>query len=104
MAAATKSTDLNGSLGQFGAIFFAVALIVCSRWFLRSDLSDAIADSVRRRHGGGLDSAALDRIDELSERMEEALGELRAEVMELSERMLVEVRGRKALGDDRAYR
>jgi len=31
-----------------GSLFLAVALIICARWFFRSDLSDAVAEALRR--------------------------------------------------------
>ncbi len=91
-----------------GTILMAVALIVCGRWFFRSELPEAIADSMRSKHGGGLNPAVMERIDELADRMDEELGELRADLVELGERMefteriLTDVRGSKALGETRA--
>ena len=70
-----------------GTVFFAVALIVCARLFFRSDLSDAVAESIRRKQGGGVDPALAERLEELAERLEVEMGELRTEVMELGERV-----------------
>ncbi len=86
----------------------AVALIVCGRWFFRSELPEAVADSMRSKHGGRLDPAVMERVEELADRMEEELGELRADLTELGERMefteriLTDARARRALGETRA--
>ena len=86
-----------------GTLFLAVAIIVCARWFFQSELSTAVAEAMRAKHGGTADPLFLERFDELAERMEEELGELRGDVAELSERVdftervLLEVRGRSEL-------
>ncbi len=90
------------------SLFIAVALIVCCRWFFRSELSGAVAESVRRKHGGGVDPALLGRFEELAERLEQEMGELRGEVLELgervdfTERVLIEVRQRQGLPESRS--
>ncbi len=86
-----------------GSLFMAVAIIVCARWFFRSDLSDAMAESVRSKNAGGIDPALSERIEELADRMEDEMGALRNEVMELgervefAERLLTNVRQREGL-------
>jgi len=90
-----------------GTLFLAVALVICARWFFRSEMSDAVAQSIRRKHGGGVDPDLIERIEELAERMDEDLGHLRAEVSELgervdfTERVLLEVRRRDELPQPR---
>jgi hypothetical protein len=86
-----------------GSLFLAIALIVCARWFFRSELSDAVADSLRRRHADGIDPVLVERVEEIAERMEEEIGQLRADVGELgervefTERLLAAVRDREGL-------
>jgi hypothetical protein len=86
-----------------GTLFLAVALIVCARWFFRSELSDAVAESLRRKHRGEIEPEMAEQIEELAERLDEELVQLRGEITELSERMdftervLVEVRQRQGL-------
>ena len=86
----------------------AVALIICARWFFRSELSDAVAESVRRKHRGEIDPEMAERIEELAERLDDELVHLRGEITELSERMdftervLVEVRQRNGLPEPKA--
>jgi len=93
-----------------GGLFLAVALIVCARWFFRSELSDAVAEALRRKHGVAVDPALVERVEELAERMEEELGGLRGEVVELSERLefaerlLVDVRRREGLPEPHSTR
>jgi len=70
-----------------GGLFLAVAIIVCARWFFRSDLSDAVGEALRRKHGVGLDSTLVERLEVLAERVDAEIGELRNEVMELGERV-----------------
>lgn len=70
-----------------GSLFLAVAIILCARWFFRSDLSDAVGEALRRKHGAGLDPTLVERLEELAERMDDEMGELRNEVMELGERV-----------------
>ena len=70
-----------------GSLFLAVAIIVCARWFFRSDLSDAVGEALRAKHGGGVNPALTERFEELADRMEVEVGELRNEVMELGERV-----------------
>ncbi len=90
-----------------GSLFLAVAIIVCARWFFHSELSTAVAEAMRAKHGGTVDPLFMERFDELAERMEEELGELRGDVVELSERVdftervLLEVRGRNELPEGR---
>ena len=45
----------------------AVALIICARWFFRSELSDALAEAMRRKHRGEIDPDLAERLDELTE-------------------------------------
>ena len=86
----------------------AVALIICARWFFRSELSDAVAESLRRRNRGELDPELAERIEELTERLDDELAQLRSEIGELGERMdftervLVEVRQREGLPEPEA--
>ena len=86
-----------------GSLFLAVAIIVCARWFFHSELSTAVAEALRAKHGGSVDPLLVERIDELAERVEDELGELRGDVVELAERIeftervLLEVRGRSEL-------
>lgn len=86
-----------------GSLFLAIAIIVCARWFFQSELSTAVAEAMRAKHGGPIDPLLAERLDELAERVDEELGELRGEVMELAERVeftervLLEVRGRSEL-------
>ena len=86
-----------------GSLFMAVAIIFCARWFFRSDLSDAVGESLRRKHSGELDPTLVGRLEELADRMDEDMGELRNEVMELgervefAERLLTAVRQREGL-------
>jgi hypothetical protein len=81
----------------------AVALIICARWFFRSELSDAVAESVRRKNRGEIDPDLAERLEELTERFGEELEQLRGEIVELNERqdfterVLVEVRQREGL-------
>ncbi len=91
-----------------GTLFLAVALVICARWFFRSEMSDAVAQSIRSKHGvRGVDPELIERVEELAERMDEELGQLRAEVSELSERIdftervLLEVRRREELPQPR---
>ncbi|MEJ2236915.1 MAG: hypothetical protein P8X82_01325 [Gemmatimonadales bacterium] len=90
-----------------GTLFLAVALVICARWFFRSEMSDAVAQSIRSKHRGEVDPELVERIEELAERMDEALGQLRAEVTELgervdfTERVLLEVRRRDQLPQPR---
>jgi uncharacterized protein (DUF342 family) len=90
-----------------GTLFLAVALIICARWFFRSEMSDAVAESLRGKHRVGVDPELVERIDELAERMEEELGQLRSDVLELgervdfTERVLLEVRRREELPQPR---
>lgn len=70
-----------------GGLFLAVAIIVCARWFFRSDLSDAVGEALRRKHGVGLDPTLVERLEVLAERVDDEIGELRNEVMELGERV-----------------
>jgi hypothetical protein len=84
-------------------LFLAVALIICARWFFRSELSDAVAESMRRRHRGEVDPDLAERLDELTERFDEEMAHLRSEIVELSERqdfterVLIDVRRREGL-------
>lgn len=86
-----------------GSLFLAVAIIFCARWFFRSDLSDAVGEALRSKHGGGANPALVERLEELADRMDEDFGELRNEVMELgervefAERLLTKVRQREGL-------
>jgi len=86
-----------------GTLFLAVAIIVCARWFFHSELSAALAETLRAKHGGAVDPLLVERFDELAERVEDELGELRGDVVELAERIeftervLLEVRGRSEL-------
>jgi hypothetical protein len=86
-----------------GSLFLAVAIIFCARWFFRSDLADAVGEALRRKHGAGLDPTAAERLEELTERFDVEMGELRNEVMELgervefAERLLTNVRQREGL-------
>jgi hypothetical protein len=86
-----------------GSLFLAVAIIFCARWFFRSDLSDAVGEALRSKHGGGMDPALVERLEELADRMDVEMGELRNEVMELgervefAERLLTNVRQREGL-------
>jgi hypothetical protein len=86
-----------------GSLFLAVAIIFCARWFFRSDLSDAVGEALRSKHGGGVNPALAERFEELAERMEVEMGDLRNEVMELgervefAERLLTNVRQREGL-------
>jgi len=90
-----------------GTLFLAVALVICARWFFRSEMSDAVAQSIRSKHRGEVDPELVERIEELAERMDEELGQLRAEVAELgervdfTERVLLEVRRRDQLPQPR---
>ncbi len=80
-----------------------MALIICARWFFRSELSDAVAESVRRKNRGEIDPDLAERLEELTERFGEELEQLRGEIVELNERqdfterVLVEVRQREGL-------
>ncbi len=93
---------------MLGTLFLAVALVICARWFFRSELSDAVAESVRRKHRGEADPEIAERIEELTERLDDELLQLRGEITELSERMdftervLVEVRQRDGLPEPKA--
>jgi hypothetical protein len=84
-------------------LFLAVAIIICARWFFRSDLSDAVGEALRSKHGGSLNPGLAERLDELADRMDVEIGELRNEVMELgervefTERLLTNVRQREGL-------
>ena len=86
-----------------GSLFLAVAIIFCARWFFRSDLSDAVGEALRSKHGGGVNPGLADRVEELADRMDEEFGDLRNEVMELgervefAERLLTNVRQREGL-------
>lgn len=86
-----------------GSLFLAIALIVCARWFFHSELSTAVAEALRAKHGGAVDPLLAERLDELAGRIEEELGEIRGEVLDLAERVeftervLLEVRGRGGL-------
>lgn len=86
-----------------GSLFLAVAIIFCARWFFRSDLSDAVGEALRSKHGGGMDPALVERLEELADRMDVEMGELRNDVMELgervefAERLLTNVRQREGL-------
>ena len=87
-----------------GSLFLAVAIIVCARWFFRSDLSDAVGEALRSKHAGeGLSPSQMERLEELAERFDVDMGELRNEVMELgervefAERLLTNVRQREGL-------
>jgi len=86
-----------------GSLFLAVAIIFCARWFFRSDLSDAVGEALRRKHGVEVDPALAERFELLAERMDDEMGELRNEVMELgervefAERLLTAVRQREGL-------
>lgn len=90
-----------------GTLFLAVALVICARWFFRSEMSDAVAQSIRSKHRGEVDPELVERIEELAERMDEELGQLRAEVTELgervdfTERVLLEARRRDQLPQPR---
>ena len=94
--------------GILGTLFLAVALVICARWFFRSELSDAVAESMRRKHRVEVEPGAVERIEELAERMDEELVHLRGEITELSERLdftervLVEVRHRAGLPEPKA--
>jgi hypothetical protein len=85
----------------------AIAIIVCARWFFHSELSTAVAETLRAKHGGQVDPLAAERLEELADRIEEELGEVRGEVAELAERVdftervLLEVRGRTELPEGR---
>ncbi len=80
-----------------------MALIICARWFFRSELSDAVAESVRRKNRGEIDPDLAERLEELTERFDEELEQLRGEIVELNERqefterVLIEVRQREGL-------
>ena len=84
-------------------MFLAVALIICARWFFRSELSDAVAESLRRKNRGEIDPDLAERLDELTERFDEEMAQLRGEIVELSERqdfterVLIEARQRGGL-------
>lgn len=86
-----------------GSLFLAVAIIFCARWFFRSDLSDAVAEALRSKHGGAMNPALAERFEEFVDRMEVEMGELHNEVMELgervefAERLLTKVRQREGL-------
>lgn len=86
-----------------GSLFLAVAIIICARWFFRSDLHEAVGDALRAKHGGAVDPGLVERLEELAERMDVEMGELRHEVMELgervefAERLLTNVRQREGL-------
>jgi hypothetical protein len=86
-----------------GSLFLAVAIIICARWFFRSDLSDAVGEALRSKHGGGVHPALNERFEEFVDRVELEMGELRNEVMELgervefAERLLTKVRQREGL-------
>ena len=86
-----------------GSLFMAVALIFCARWFFRSDVSDAVGEALRSKHGGGVDPALVERLEELADRMDVEMGDVRNEVMELgervefAERLLTNVRQREGL-------
>ena len=86
-----------------GSLFLAVAIIFCARWFFRSDLSDAVGEALRSKHGGGVNPALTERFEEFADRMEVEMGDLRNEVMELgervefAERLLTNVRQREGL-------
>jgi hypothetical protein len=93
---------------MLGTLFLAVALVICARWFFHSELSDAVAESIRRKHRGEVEPEVVDRIEELAERMDEELVQLRGEITELSERLdftervLVEARQRAGLPEPKA--
>ncbi|UCG87348.1 MAG: hypothetical protein JSW71_02035 [Gemmatimonadota bacterium] len=93
---------------MLGTLFLAVALIICARWFFRSELSDAVAQSLRSKHRGEFEPEMAERIEELAERLDEELAQLRGEITELGERMdftervLVEVRQRGGLPEAKA--
>ncbi len=70
-----------------GSLFLAVAIIVCARWFFRSDLSDAVGEALRAKHGGGVDPSLAQRFEELTERLDDEMSEIRNEVAELGERV-----------------
>ncbi len=71
-----------------GSLFTLVAIVVCARWFFRSDLSDAVGEALRNKHGGErVDPMLVERLEELTTRMDDDMGELRHEVMELGERV-----------------
>ncbi|UCD24727.1 MAG: hypothetical protein JSW51_02075 [Gemmatimonadota bacterium] len=80
-----------------------MALIICARWFFRSELSDAVAESLRRKNRGEIDPDLAERLDELTERFDEEMAHLRGEIVELSERqdfterVLIEARQRGGL-------
>jgi hypothetical protein len=84
-------------------LFLAVAIIICARWFFRSDLSDAVGEALRSKHGGAVDPGLAERLEELAERLDVEIGDLRNEVMELgervefAERLLTNVRQREGL-------
>jgi hypothetical protein len=86
-----------------GTLFLAVALVICARWFFRSDLHEAVGEALRAKHGGGMDPSLVERLEELADRMDMEMGELRNEVMELgervefAERLLTNVRQREGL-------
>ena len=91
-----------------GTVILAVALIVCARWFFRSELSHAMDESLRENRRRVGDDELVDRIDELSERMEYEIGSLRAEVTEISERVdfaerLLADRGREQLTEPETH-
>ena len=91
-----------------GTVILAVAMIVCARWFFRSELSHAMADSLRENRRRVGDDELVDRIDELSERMQYEIGSLRAEVTEISERVdfaerLLADRGREQLTEPETH-
>ncbi len=86
-----------------GSLFLAVAIVFSARWFFRSDLSDAVGEALRSKHGGGIDPALAERLEELADRLDIEMGDLRNEVMELgervefAERLLTNVRQREGL-------
>ena len=79
-------------------LFLAIAMIVVARWFFRSPLADAVAESLRR------DESKVDsQLTETVQRVGDELTQLRVQVSELAERVdfteraLADVRRRGAL-------
>ena len=90
-----------------GTLFLAIAIIVCARWFFQSELSTAVGEALRAKHGGSADPLWMERFDELADRVEEDIADLKNEVTDLSERLeftervLLEVKGRNGLPEGR---
>lgn len=87
-----------------GGLFTAIALLIVAYWFFRSPVCGAMSDSIRSRGCGSLaDPESVERLEESVERLTDDVRALRADMVELaervdfSERMLIGLRERQAL-------